>query len=85
MFPTRYENTDPTLIWLKRYWTLCQDKHELNEKDAYFLARFFNPIVHAHQLKRLVTVSCLLLLTEKLYKNNCLNITLDSLEFKFVY
>lgn len=57
MFPTRYENTDPTLIWLKRYWTLCQSKHELNERDAHALVSYFNPSVTSHQIKYFLTVS----------------------------
>ena len=56
MFPTRYENTDPILIWLKRYWNGTHENHELIEKDAQQLATLFNPYVTSQQIKLFLAV-----------------------------
>lgn len=56
MFPTRYENTDPILVWLKRYWNSTHESHELTEKEAQQLATLFNPYVSSQQIKLFLTV-----------------------------
>lgn len=72
MFPTRYENTDPTLIWLKRFWTLYHVNHELSEGDAQTLAQYFNPNFDSQRAKFFLTVShCVFLFVGALFSAVC--------------
>jgi hypothetical protein len=57
MFPLRYENTDPLLVWLKRFWTLLQDNHEINEKGALYFAHAINPNVDKRRLKLFLDIA----------------------------
>lgn len=54
MFPSRYENTDPILLWLKGFWTCSQQDHEISERESIKIVKMIHPRINPQMLRRVI-------------------------------